>query len=61
MRDADRDTVESFERAVATIPNVLQAQRLFGNTDYLLQVVARDQRALPGPHTAMSCTLPAQS
>ena len=31
MRAADRDTIEAFERAVAAIPQVLQAQRLFGD------------------------------
>ncbi|WP_308470546.1 Lrp/AsnC ligand binding domain-containing protein [Arthrobacter sp. ZGTC131] len=45
MRNADRDTVEAFEQAVATIPNVLTAQRPFSDPDYHLQVVARDLRA----------------
>ncbi|RZL80440.1 MAG: Lrp/AsnC family transcriptional regulator [Rhodococcus sp. (in: high G+C Gram-positive bacteria)] len=48
MRAADRDTIEAFEKAVAAIPHVLQAQRLFGDPDYLLRVVARD---LPGFQT----------
>jgi DNA-binding Lrp family transcriptional regulator len=34
--------VTAFEEHVADIPNVLQAQRLFGDPDYLLHVVARD-------------------
>ena len=42
MRDGDRDTVNAFEQAVAAIPHVLQAQRLFGDPDYLLRVIARD-------------------
>ena len=42
MRGADRETVESFEQAVADIPNVVQGQRLFGEPDYLLRVIARD-------------------
>ena len=42
MRYADRQTVAAFEEHVAGIPNVLQAQRLFGYPDYLLRVVARD-------------------
>jgi DNA-binding Lrp family transcriptional regulator len=42
MRYEDRDTVAAFERQVAGIPNVLQAQRLFGDPDYLLRVVTRD-------------------
>lgn len=56
--DADRNTVESFEQAVATIPNVLQAQRLFGDPDYLLQVVARDLRAFQKLYDDRISTLP---
>ena len=44
MRDGDRDTVAAFEDAVAGVPNALRVQRLFGDPDYLLQVVARDIR-----------------
>ena len=58
MRDADRNTVESFEQAVATIPNVLQAQRLFGDPDYLLQVIARDLRAFQNLYDERISTLP---
>ncbi|MBM7788992.1 Lrp/AsnC family transcriptional regulator [Tenggerimyces flavus] len=42
MRQEDRDTLLAFEAAVAKIPNVLQAQRLFGDPDYLLRVVTTD-------------------
>ena len=42
MRGADRDTVDAFEQAVVTIPNIVQAQRLFGDPDYLLRVITRD-------------------
>ncbi|MFJ2112154.1 MULTISPECIES: Lrp/AsnC family transcriptional regulator [unclassified Streptomyces] len=42
LRWEDRDTVASFERAVAELPHVVQAQRLFGEPDYLLRVVAAD-------------------
>lgn len=42
MRYEDRDTIAAFEEQVAGIPNVLHAQRLFGDPDYLLRVVARD-------------------
>ena len=43
MRAADRDTIEAFERGVAAIPEVLQAQRLFGDPDYLVRVITRDR------------------
>lgn len=36
------DTVSAFEEAVADIPHVLQAQRLFGEPDYLLRVATAD-------------------
>ncbi|MFI7363811.1 Lrp/AsnC family transcriptional regulator [Streptomyces sp. NPDC050149] len=36
------DTVTAFEEAVAGIPHVLQAQRLFGEPDYLLRVATAD-------------------
>ncbi len=42
MRQEDRETLLGFEAAVAKIPNVLQAQRLFGDPDYLLRVVTKD-------------------
>ncbi len=42
MRQEDRDTLLGFERAVAQIPNVVLAQRLFGDPDYLLRVVTVD-------------------
>lgn len=45
MRYEDRQTVAAFEAAVTEIPHVLQAQRLFGDPDYLLRVVTRDLEA----------------
>jgi DNA-binding Lrp family transcriptional regulator len=42
LHQADRETVATFEDALQTIPQVLQAQRLFGDPDYLLRVVAAD-------------------
>jgi DNA-binding Lrp family transcriptional regulator len=45
LHQGDRSTVAAFEQAVATIPQVLQAQRLFGDPDYLLRVVTADLAA----------------
>jgi DNA-binding Lrp family transcriptional regulator len=42
LRQGDRETVAAFEAALEAIPQVLQAQRLFGDPDYLLRVVATD-------------------
>lgn len=38
----DSQSVPEFEQAVAQLESVIQAQRLFGDPDYLLQVVVRD-------------------
>jgi DNA-binding Lrp family transcriptional regulator len=45
LDQANRATVATFEEALLDIPQVVQAQRLFGDPDYLLRVVAAD---LPG-------------
>jgi DNA-binding Lrp family transcriptional regulator len=45
MRQEDRDTLLGFEAELARIPNVVQAQRLFGDPDYLLRVVTADLAA----------------
>jgi DNA-binding Lrp family transcriptional regulator len=45
MRQEDRDTLLGFEAAVVGIPNVLLAQRLFGDPDYLLRIVTADLAA----------------
>jgi DNA-binding Lrp family transcriptional regulator len=42
MRGADRETLDAFEKAVDGVTNIVLAQRLFGEPDYLLRVVARD-------------------
>lgn len=45
MRQEDRNTLLGFEDAVARIPEIVQAQRLFGDPDYLLRVVTADLAA----------------
>jgi DNA-binding Lrp family transcriptional regulator len=45
MRREDRETLLSFEEGLADIPNVVQAERLFGDPDYLLRVVTTDLAA----------------
>jgi len=42
LREGDRHSVEAFENAVVAVPQVMQAQRLFGDPDYLLHVITRD-------------------
>ncbi|KGN31491.1 AsnC family transcriptional regulator [Knoellia sinensis KCTC 19936] len=58
MAAADRDTVVGFESAVGEIPQVIRAQRLFGDPDYLLQVVARDLPAFQTLYDEQITALP---
>jgi DNA-binding Lrp family transcriptional regulator len=45
MRQEDRDTLLAFEAGVVDVPEVVQAQRLFGDPDYFLRVVTEDLAA----------------
>jgi DNA-binding Lrp family transcriptional regulator len=45
MRQEDRETLLAFEAAVERVPEVLQAQRLFGDPDYLMRIVTADLTA----------------
>lgn len=42
LKEGDRKAVSAFEEAVEEIPQIVIAQRLFGDPDYLMQVVTRD-------------------
>lgn len=42
LREGNRLAVEAFEAAVVAIPQVVEAQRLFGEPDYLLHVITSD-------------------
>ncbi len=42
MQHEDRATIAAFEDQVAQVPAIVDAQRLFGDPDYLLRVVAAD-------------------
>ncbi|MFF0431507.1 Lrp/AsnC family transcriptional regulator [Streptomyces sp. NPDC004327] len=42
LRWESAETVTAFEEAVTAIPHVIQAQRLFGEPDYLLRVATTD-------------------
>ncbi|GAA1119055.1 Lrp/AsnC family transcriptional regulator [Nocardiopsis composta] len=45
MRQEDRDTLLAFEAGLAGIPAVVQAERLFGDPDYLLRILTEDLAA----------------
>ncbi|MGP3991842.1 Lrp/AsnC family transcriptional regulator [Streptomyces sp. 3N207] len=42
LRQGDRDHLTAFDEALTAIPQVIQAERLFGAPDYLLRVVTED-------------------
>ncbi|MFJ9062077.1 Lrp/AsnC family transcriptional regulator [Streptomyces sp. NBC_00111] len=52
------DTVTAFEEAVAAVPHVLQAQRLFGEPDYLLRVATADLAAFQALYDERLARLP---
>jgi DNA-binding Lrp family transcriptional regulator len=58
MRASDRATLEMFEESVTEIPNILQAQRLFGDPDYLLRVITRDLAAFQRLYDEQLAALP---
>lgn len=45
MKQEDRDTLLDFEATLKGVPNVVHAQRLFGDPDYLLRVLTADLAA----------------
>jgi DNA-binding Lrp family transcriptional regulator len=58
MRQEDRATLLGFEAAVAAVPHVVQAQRLFGDPDYLLRVLTADLGAYQRLEDDVLCGLP---
>lgn len=45
MRDGEGRMLEDFEEALAAIPEVTEAHRLFGDPDFLVRVATRDLAA----------------
>ncbi|MBO8197670.1 Lrp/AsnC family transcriptional regulator [Streptomyces smyrnaeus] len=58
MRQEDRTTISAFEQALTELPQVVQAQRLFGDPDYLLRVVTADLPAFQRLYDENLATLP---
>ena len=58
MRRGDRATVDASEQAVAAIRHIRQAQRLFGDPDYLLRVITADLPAYQDVYDNRLATLP---
>lgn len=45
LREGHQQAVHAFEAALPEIPQILEAQRLFGDPDYMLRIVTRDLSA----------------
>lgn len=58
LREGDRKAVEAFETALVNIPQVVDAQRLFGEPDYLLHVITQDLPAFQTLYDESLSTLP---
>jgi DNA-binding Lrp family transcriptional regulator len=58
MRQEDQSTVADFETRVAAVPQIVAAQRLFGDPDYLLRVVAADLDSYRRVYDERLATLP---
>ncbi|WP_319244564.1 Lrp/AsnC family transcriptional regulator [uncultured Propionivibrio sp.] len=58
LREGDRTAVEAFERAVVDIPQIVDAKRLFGEPDYLLQVTTSDLNAFQKLYDDQLSSLP---
>jgi DNA-binding Lrp family transcriptional regulator len=58
LERGDASTVASFEAAVSELPQVRHAERLFGEPDYLLRVVARDLDSFASLRDQELATLP---
>lgn len=54
----DAATVTAFETAIVALPQVRQAERLFGDPDYLLRVAARDLDSFAALRDQKLATLP---
>jgi DNA-binding Lrp family transcriptional regulator len=58
MREGGHDVLTEFETAVGEIQNIVHAQRLFGDPDYMLRVITRDLSAFQQLYDERLSTLP---
>ncbi|WP_454844542.1 Lrp/AsnC family transcriptional regulator [Pseudomonas veronii] len=58
LLEGDRRAVEAFEAALIEIPQIVDVQRLFGEPDYLLQVITEDLPAFQRLYDERLSTLP---
>ncbi len=58
MSREDRETIARFEQELAEVPAVVSARRLFGDPDYLVEVVTSDLAAYQRLYDDQLATLP---
>lgn len=58
LRGTDRQSVHAFEDAVPQIAEIIQAQRLFGDPDYMLHILTTDLAAYQKLYDDSLSTLP---
>lgn len=58
LREANGNSVRAFESALPDIVEIISAQRLFGDPDYMLHVVTRDLAAFQVLYDQALSTLP---
>lgn len=58
LREGDRRAVSAFEAAVSDVLQVVEAKRLFGDPDYLLQVLVKDLQDFQALYDATLSALP---
>ena len=58
LRESKQDQLVAFERALTHIREITDAQRLFGDPDYILKVVTKDLPAFQRLYDETLCTLP---
>ena len=58
LREGSRENVHAFEKALWAIPEITQAERLFGDPDYMLHVVTEDLKAFQALYDESLLALP---
>ncbi|CAM2146072.1 Bkd operon transcriptional regulator [Pararobbsia alpina] len=58
LKEANQASVKKFESALPDIPEVIRAERLFGDPDYMLHVVTQDLSAFQALYDRSLSALP---
>jgi DNA-binding Lrp family transcriptional regulator len=61
MRHGEGRAYDEFETAIATVPEIVDVQRLFGEPDYVLRVITRDLASYQQLYDAHLLVLPGLS